>query len=158
MISNLVVLISGSGSNLQALIDAIASEELPNATIAKVISNKKSAFGLERASRSGLATAYHNLVPYGKRFPSSDPSTKYSPAAREVRTIYGSFYPYLSRRVKASHGEFIRIFKHLLVIEHDIRWLILEHNADFNMFQAYDADLAEIVLSVKPDMVVCAGW
>ena len=47
------VLISGRGSNLQSLIDAIASGRL-NATIAVVISNKADAFGLERARAAGI--------------------------------------------------------------------------------------------------------
>ncbi len=49
----LVVLISGSGSNLQAFIDRVADGSLP-ATIAAVISNKADAFGLERARRAGI--------------------------------------------------------------------------------------------------------
>ncbi|MDI6843045.1 MAG: phosphoribosylglycinamide formyltransferase [Anaerosomatales bacterium] len=47
------VLISGSGTNLQALLDACASGAL-NAVIAVVISNKPDAFGLERARRAGV--------------------------------------------------------------------------------------------------------
>lgn len=51
----LVVLISGSGTNLQALIDAANK---PNAaySIAAVISNKADAYGLTRASAAGIAT------------------------------------------------------------------------------------------------------
>lgn len=44
----LIVLISGNGSNLQAIIDAIESERL-NAEISAIISNRTDAFGLERA-------------------------------------------------------------------------------------------------------------
>lgn len=47
----IVVLISGNGSNLQAILDACASGEL-NAQVAAVISNKRDAFGLERAQRA----------------------------------------------------------------------------------------------------------
>lgn len=47
------VLISGRGSNLQSLIDAIASGRL-NATIAVVISNIENAAGLERARAAGI--------------------------------------------------------------------------------------------------------
>src|SRR5690242_18282799 len=49
------VLISGRGSNLQALIDAIAGGRL-DATIAIVISNKAGAQGLERARAAGIET------------------------------------------------------------------------------------------------------
>lgn len=49
------VLISGRGSNLQAIIDAIAAGEL-DATIAVVISNRPDAGGLERAKAAGIET------------------------------------------------------------------------------------------------------
>lgn len=49
------VLISGSGTNLQALIDASAQPDFP-AEIALVISNRADAKGLERAHRAGIAS------------------------------------------------------------------------------------------------------
>ena len=52
---NVVVLISGSGSNLQALIDSIAHEGTP-ARIAAVISNRADAYGLVRAQQAGIET------------------------------------------------------------------------------------------------------
>jgi phosphoribosylglycinamide formyltransferase-1 len=52
----LAVLISGRGSNLQALIDACARPDYP-AEIVLVLSNKADAFGLERARQAGIATA-----------------------------------------------------------------------------------------------------
>jgi phosphoribosylglycinamide formyltransferase-1 len=58
------VLISGRGSNLQALIDACADEAFP-AKIALVISNKADAYGLERAKQAGIDTA---VIPH-REFP-----------------------------------------------------------------------------------------
>jgi phosphoribosylglycinamide formyltransferase-1 len=49
----IAVLISGRGSNLQALIDAVATKRL-DATIAVVISNRAGAHGLERARTAGI--------------------------------------------------------------------------------------------------------
>ncbi|KAF1937035.1 phosphoribosylglycinamide formyltransferase [Clathrospora elynae] len=66
---NLTVLISGNGSNLQALIDACASGALPSTRITHVISNRKAAYGLQRAAHASIPTTYHNLVPYKKRYP-----------------------------------------------------------------------------------------
>lgn len=60
-----VVLISGSGSNLQALIDARDQGRLP-VDLRAVISNQPDAFGLTRAARAGIAT--HTLD--HRRFPS----------------------------------------------------------------------------------------
>ncbi|TAM73995.1 phosphoribosylglycinamide formyltransferase [bacterium] len=48
------VLISGSGSNLQAVIDAVARRDLP-LDLRLVLSNRAGAFGLERARRAGVA-------------------------------------------------------------------------------------------------------
>lgn len=52
--ARLVVLISGSGSNLQAFIDATQNGTL-NANICAVISNRADAFGLQRAANAGIA-------------------------------------------------------------------------------------------------------
>ena len=51
----IAVLVSGSGSNLQAIIDRIAAGVLP-ARIVTVIANKAEAFGLTRARHHGLPT------------------------------------------------------------------------------------------------------
>ena len=55
------VLISGRGSNLQALIDACAEPDYP-AEIVLVLSNTADALGIERASRAGLKTT---VIPHG---------------------------------------------------------------------------------------------
>ncbi len=57
MSARLVVLISGNGSNLQAILDACASGEL-NANVVSVISNKVDAFGLTRAQNAGVESIY----------------------------------------------------------------------------------------------------
>ncbi|MEH6811613.1 MAG: phosphoribosylglycinamide formyltransferase [Motiliproteus sp.] len=54
-IPQIVVLISGSGSNLQAIIDNVDSGEI-EANIAAVISNRPGVKGLERAAQAGIAT------------------------------------------------------------------------------------------------------
>ena len=50
------VLVSGGGTNLQALLDASARGEIPHAEIALVISGNPSAYALTRASLAGVAT------------------------------------------------------------------------------------------------------
>jgi phosphoribosylglycinamide formyltransferase 1 len=50
----IAVLISGSGSNLQAIINAVSSGYVKNAEIAAVISDRPEAFGLERARKAGI--------------------------------------------------------------------------------------------------------
>lgn len=103
--ARVTVLISGSGSNLQALIDASNTVKLPNVKFVRVISDRKNAYGLERAQKASIPTTYHGIVPYKKQHPdeSSD-----------------------------------RLF--------------LEAR------NAYDADLAKLVLTDEPAIVVCAGF
>jgi phosphoribosylglycinamide formyltransferase-1 len=66
------VLISGSGTNLQAIIDQSASGEL-DAEVVVVISNKEEAYGLVRAEKAGIAaewvdrTAYTTFAAYNER-------------------------------------------------------------------------------------------
>ncbi len=52
--TKIAVLVSGGGTNLQALIDAQAAGQLPNGEIAVVISNRKAAYALERAKAAGI--------------------------------------------------------------------------------------------------------
>ncbi|KAF2715099.1 phosphoribosylglycinamide formyltransferase [Pleomassaria siparia CBS 279.74] len=66
---NITVLISGGGTNLQALIDACGTPALPNTRIVHVISNRQKAYGLERAKQASIPTTYHSLPAYKKQHP-----------------------------------------------------------------------------------------
>ena len=90
----LAVMVSGNGSNLQALIDHIESEDL-KAQIGVVVSNRADAYGLQRASQAGIPT--------------------------EVLTL---------EEVVADGGD----------------------------RTAYNIELAGLVSSYEPDLVVLAGW
>jgi len=63
---DVVVLISGSGSNLQALIDSITGDDHP-ARIRAVISNRADAFGLERARKASIDTRVLDHKAYADR-------------------------------------------------------------------------------------------
>lgn len=63
MSARLAVLISGNGSNLQAILDAIRMRVL-DAEVVVVVSNRRKAYGLERAAKAGVPTIYHPLKPY----------------------------------------------------------------------------------------------
>lgn len=56
MKKKIVVLVSGGGTNLQAIIDSIESKVITNAEIACVISSKEGAYALERAKKAGIDT------------------------------------------------------------------------------------------------------
>ena len=63
---NIVVLVSGGGTNLQRIIDCIDHGEIPNATISLVVADR-SCFGLERAKNQDIQS---RLIPRGKGFSS----------------------------------------------------------------------------------------
>ena len=69
---NIVVLVSGGGTNLQALIDAQGRGELGNGKITCVIASKADAFALERAKKAGINTRtlirkeYSDIASYSK--------------------------------------------------------------------------------------------
>ncbi|SCU88793.1 LANO_0D03092g1_1 [Lachancea nothofagi CBS 11611] len=71
MSPRIVVLISGSGSNLQALIDAKSENKLPG-EIVRVVSSSKNAYGLERAAKNGIPTKVHSLYSYTKGLAKDD--------------------------------------------------------------------------------------
>lgn len=60
----IAVLISGNGSNLQALIDAQARGDLGPTTIDLVVSNASKAYGLQRAADAGIPSLIQTMKPY----------------------------------------------------------------------------------------------
>ena len=71
MSKHIAVLVSGGGTNLQALIDAQARGELINVEITAVISSNPGAYALERAAKAGIP----GYVVARKEFPSSQAFT-----------------------------------------------------------------------------------
>lgn len=59
----LAVLVSGSGTNLQAILEAISARQL-KAEVVLVVSNRWDAYGLIRANKAGVSTLYFPLKPY----------------------------------------------------------------------------------------------
>ncbi len=55
-ILKLAVMVSGGGTNLQAIIDSVADGRIHDTRIVRVISNKKDAYALERAKKAGIET------------------------------------------------------------------------------------------------------
>lgn len=68
----IAVLVSGGGTNLQALIDAQSSGVISSGTIALVISNNPDAYALERAAAAGIATEVVNKRELGSQLAFED--------------------------------------------------------------------------------------
>ena len=63
----IAVLVSGGGTNLQAIMDSMDRGEITNTTIEVVISNKKDAYALERAAKKGIANICISPKDFEKR-------------------------------------------------------------------------------------------
>jgi formyltetrahydrofolate-dependent phosphoribosylglycinamide formyltransferase len=62
----IAILISGSGTNLQAILDAVEDGKLPGVEVALVVSNRREAYGIKRAVKHGVPVVYFPLAPYAK--------------------------------------------------------------------------------------------
>lgn len=58
MTVKIAVLVSGRGSNLQAIIDSIEKGDIKNAVVNVVVSNKADAYALERAEKHGISAVF----------------------------------------------------------------------------------------------------
>ena len=63
----IVVLVSGGGTNLQAIIDGVEDGTISNTEIAGVISNNKNAYALKRAGENGIAHSCVSLKSWESR-------------------------------------------------------------------------------------------
>ena len=63
----IVVMVSGGGTNLQAIIDSVKNGQITNAEIAGVISNNKNAYALERARENNIPARYISPKDYDSR-------------------------------------------------------------------------------------------
>ena len=63
----IAVLVSGGGTNLQAIMDAVADGKITNTEIATVISNNKNAYALERAAKAGIPNCCISPKDYADR-------------------------------------------------------------------------------------------
>ncbi|KAI9593254.1 formyl transferase [Syncephalis fuscata] len=78
-LARICVLVSGNGSNLQAILDATAPGQ-PLADVARVtlvVANKSSAYGLTRARNAGIPTYVHTLSTYRKHTEIAEPRKQF---------------------------------------------------------------------------------
>ena len=110
MTSRLVILISGNGSNLQAILDACASGELP-AQVVSVVSNKADAYGLLRARNAGVEAVY---------FPKQEDESRQEYDARLAVYVSGCLPDYLilAGWMRILSSEFLSCFPYRVINLH----------------------------------------
>ena len=111
----LAVLVSGGGTNLQAIIDAIQSGKIKNAEISLVISNKEGAYALERASKAGIASSYISKKQFSDMEEYSKAMEKAIRASGAELVVLAGFLVVLPESfVKAFEGNIINIHPSLI--------------------------------------------
>jgi phosphoribosylglycinamide formyltransferase-1 len=106
----IAVLVSGSGSNLQAIIDASERGEIP-CTVGLVLSNKADAFGLERARKHGIPTAVVDHKAFVTR-------EEFDARLVEIVRQSGAILVCLAGFMRVLTGDFIRAFPHRILNIH----------------------------------------
>jgi phosphoribosylglycinamide formyltransferase-1 len=131
--NNIGILISGRGSNMVALAEAIREQRIPDAKISLVISDKRDAVGLERARERGLKT----LVVERNRRSREEHDRETVAALKEhhvdivclagyMRLLSSYFIDAYRHRILNIHPSLLPAFPgldaHRQVLEHGVKW------------------------------------
>lgn len=114
MAARLAVLISGNGSNLQAILDAIRGRML-EAEVAVVVANRKDAYGLQRAEKARVPAVVHALKPYRDAGKSRE---QYDADLAEIVTGYAPEWVVLAGWMHILSDAFLRRFPYRVVNLH----------------------------------------
>ena len=149
----LVVLISGNGSNLQAIIDACHSGELA-ANIVCVISNKSNAYGLERARKNSIPT-------FIKEKTSNQTREQYDAELAELILTYQADLIVLAGWMRLLSNAFLQRFSHKVINLHPaLPGTFPGINAiekAFNAYQCGDIQQTGVMVHYVPDEGVDDG-
>ena len=158
---NIVVLISGQGSNLQAIMDAIARGDLP-ATLCAVISNRADAPGLERAARAGIPaeTLSHRDFPDRQAYDRALQALidRYHPdlvvLAGFMRILTPAFVAHYAGRLLNIHPSLLPAFTGLNTHQRALEAGVAEHGTSVHFVTA-DLDAGPVIIQaripVRPD-------
>ena len=111
----IAILISGHGSNQQAIMDAVAEGRLPGVEVALVVSNRKGAYGIQRAIERGIPVVYFPLAPYSK---AGRPRQEYDADLASIVCAFGVTWVVLAGWMHVLSGAFVRHFPSRVVNLH----------------------------------------
>ena len=113
--ARIAVLVSGGGTNLQALIDAERAGKIPSGTITLVISNNSKAYALTRAEQAGIASALITRRACGGQEPFEDKLMETLDAAGIDLIVLAGFMSILSERfTRHFEGRIINVHPSLI--------------------------------------------
>jgi phosphoribosylglycinamide formyltransferase-1 len=161
LMQKFVVLISGSGSNLQAIIDAVAGRRL-RAQIVGVLSNKADAYGLTRAQTAGIPTAVISHRDYADRDAFDRAMMKQIDAweadvvvlAGFMRILTPDFVNHFDGRLLNIHPSLLPKYKGLHTHQRALDSSDTEHGCSIHLVNAALDDgpvVAQAIVSILPD-------
>ena len=155
---SLVVIISGNGKNLQAIIDNIESGDI-NAKISAVISNRADAYGLERAKKSGIEAKVLDHTQFDSREAFDTELQQlintYSPdlivLAGFMRILSDSFVQHYTGRMINIHPSLLPLYKGLHTHQRALADKQPEHGASVH-FVIPELDAGKIIIQGVVDV------
>ncbi len=156
--TRIAALISGSGTNLQAIIDAIAAGDLPGLEITLVVSNRREAYGNKRAIQHGIPLVYFPLLPYSK---AGRPREDYDAALARIVQSFDAEWVVLAGWMHIFTQAFIRHYPARILNLHPALpgafpgTDAIEHALD--AYQRGEIDRTGVMVHLVPDEAVDAG-
>ncbi|HNT78751.1 MAG TPA: phosphoribosylglycinamide formyltransferase [Anaerolineae bacterium] len=155
---NLAVLISGNGSNLQAILDAVDNGDLPDARVALVVSNRKDAYGMQRAFKHGVPVVYFPKLPYTN---ANRPRADYDADLARIVQGFGVEWVVQAGWMHIFTDAFIRHFPNRIVNLHPaLPGMFPGAHAIEEAYAAYqrgEIDHTGVMVHLVPDEAVDAG-
>jgi phosphoribosylglycinamide formyltransferase-1 len=113
--TRIAILISGFGSNQQAIMDAVATGQLPGVEVALVVSNRQDAYGIQRAIQAAVPVVYFPLAPYTK---ASRPRQEYDAALAGIVKAFDASWVVLAGWMHVLGNAFLQQFPSRVVNLH----------------------------------------
>jgi len=156
--TRIAVLISGYGSNLQAIIDAVEGGELPGVEIGVIVSNRREAHGIDRAICHGIPAVYFPLAPYQR---AGRPRDDYDADLAKIVTSFDVECVVLAGWMHILRGPFLEAFPSRVVNLHPaLPGTFPGTHAIDRAFAAYQRGEIEhtgVMVHLVPDETVDAG-
>ena len=157
--NSFVVLISGTGSNLQAIIDATESGQI-NAQLSAVISNKASAPGLEKANKAGIKTGTFEAKDYPDKQSLDDALITYIDSlnpnlivlAGYMRILTDDFVNHYENKIVNIHPSLLPKYKGLHTHKRVLEEGDTEHGASVHLV-SNELDSGPVIIQAKTDVL-----
>ncbi|MGC9521497.1 MAG: phosphoribosylglycinamide formyltransferase [Anaerolineae bacterium] len=154
----IAVFVSGNGTNLQAIIDAMAADDLPGAELALVVSNRRDAYGAKRAIHHGIPLVYFPLLPYRN---AKRPREDYDADLARIMQAFGIEWVVLAGWMHIFTNAFIRHFpSRILNLHPALPGMFPGTDAIERAYEAYQRGEIEhtgVMVHLVPDEAVDAG-